>query len=67
MLLKPPSRALGLVFKTAPAHDADFGGSGGPPKSFKNPSVPWGFAVEEHVNFGVVLGWGSGPGEMEVR
>ena len=36
---------------------------------FKNPSVPWGFAVGAHVNFGAVVGWGSGGarGETEVR
>ena len=44
-LSRTPRGALGLVFKTARAHDADFGGSRGSQKSFKNPSVPWGFAV----------------------
>ena len=33
-----------LVFKTVRAHDAHFGGFNGPPKCFKNPSVPLGFA-----------------------
>ena len=44
-----------LVFKKAHAHDADFGGSWGHQKPFRNPSLPWGFAVGAHVNFGVVL------------
>ena len=43
---------MGLVFKTACAHDADFWGFWGTPHS----SAPWGFAVGVHVNFGVVLG-----------
>ena len=61
--------ASGLVFKTARAHDAHLGGSWGPQKCLKNPSVPWGFAVGAQVNFGAVSGWGPGGarGETEVR
>ena len=58
-----------LVFKTVRAHDAHFGGFNGPPKCFKNPSVPLGFASKTHVNFGVVLEGGSGEplGETKVQ
>ena len=58
-----------LVFKTVRAHDAHFGGFKGPPKCFKNHSVPLGFASKTHVNFGVVLEGGPGEalGETEVQ
>ena len=55
-----------LVFKTARAHDAHFGGLNGPPKCLTNPSVAWGFASKTHVNFGVVLEGGPG-GPLEKR
>ena len=61
---------LGASFQNgARAHDAHLGGSWGPQKCLKNPSVPWGFAVGARVNFGAVSGWGPGGarGETEVR
>ena len=64
-----PDRPRRLVFKTARAHDAHFGRSGGPLKCFKNPSVACGFASKTHVSFGEVLRapWRNGGPMMQGR
>ena len=47
-LSRTPLGALRLVFKTARAHDADFGRFWGPQKCFKNLSLPGRFASKAH-------------------